>query len=145
MPDSKLILSGGGTPPPRQDAEPEYNWQHHGSVHSRIIDVDPVFKKTTTYWYDDNDNTQWTTETWDIKDILEQNKALRNMTDENARWTPRRDGGEMQWTHAFTVPMALVPDLWKKTNYGKDRREVSKWLMADENKQFLVRNVKVGL
>ena len=46
--------SGGATPQTR--AEPEYKWQHHGSLHSRIIDIDPVFKKRTTYWYDQNFN-----------------------------------------------------------------------------------------
>lgn len=135
--------SGGATPQTR--AEPEYKWQHHGSLHSRIIDIDPVFKKRTTYWYDQNTNEQFLTEDWDVQGILEHNQALRNMTDENARWAPRHDGGEPHHTHVFTVPMALVPDIWAKTNHGKDRNAVSKWLKAPENKQFLVRSLKLGI
>ena len=131
--------SGVGTP------APEYPWRHHGSVHSRVIDVDPVFRKRTTYWYDDHERTQWLTEDWDISQMLAQNKALFNATDENARMTPIRDGDETHYTHVFTVPMALVPELWKKTHFGKDRAAVSRWLMDPDNRPFMVRPLKRGV
>lgn len=143
VPDSKLILSGAGTPAPRQD--PVYPWRHHGSVHSRVMEVDPLLKRTTVYWYDETERQQWISEHYDVNEILEQNKALRNQTDENARWTPRKEGDESHFTHVFTVPIALVPDLWKKTHYGKDRKAVSAWLKAPENQQFLVRHIKKGV
>lgn len=131
--------SGVGTP------APEHPWRHHGSVHSRVLEYDPVFKRRTTYWYDETERAQWLTEDWDVGQIVEQNKALFAQTDENARWTPRGDGEESHHTHVFTVPMALVPDIWKKTHYGKDRRAVSAWLKDPENRHFLVRPIRRGV
>lgn len=124
---------------------PEHPWRHHGSVHSRVLEYDPVYRRTTTYWYDEHERSMWLTEDWDISEVLRQNQALRNQTDERARWTPRKDGEESHHTHVFTVPVALVPDILAKTHGGKDRRAVNAWLKAPENEPFLVRHIKKGI
>jgi len=111
-----------------------------------VLDVDKVLGKTTVYWYDSNTREQFLEDRWhDLSPIIESNRAQYNAVDENARMTPRRDGGEMQWTKVATIPLALVPDLWKRTHYGKDRKEVSRWLTDPENRHFLVRPIKVGV
>jgi len=108
------------------------------------MDYDPLYNKTTTYWYDDNSRQQWLTETWhDITPLIETNKAQYNTAE--TRMTPLRDGGEMQWARVASVPMALVPELLKKTHNGKDRKEVSRWLTDPENRHFLVRPIKAGV
>lgn len=143
-----LILTADATvaggEPPRPDAD--HPWQHHGSLHSRVIEHDRVFNKTTTYWYDDQTNEQFVTDDWhDVQPIIEYAKACYNATDENARWTERKDGGEMQWTRVATVPLALVPEVWRRTHGGKDRKEVSRWLTDPENRHFLLRPIKAGV
>ena len=136
-------VPGGSNPPGPERVHP---WKSHGSVHSRVLDHDPLFNKTSTYWYDDNTREQWLTETWhDLSPLVEANKAQYNATDENARMTPRRDGGEMPWTKVASIPMALVPELWRRTHGVKDRKEVSRWLTDPENRHFLVRPIKVGV
>lgn len=136
-------VAGGSNPPRPEAAHP---WEHHGSVHSRVMDYDQLYNKTTTYWYDPGERKQWLTETWhDLSPLIEQNRAEYNATDENARMTPRRDGGEMQWTRVASVPMALVPEVLKLTHNGKDRKAVNRWLTDPENRHFLVRPVRVGV
>ena len=131
--------SGVGTP------APEYPWVRHGSLRSRVLDYDPEFRVTTTYWYDDAKRQQWLTEDWDVAKVVAQNRALYAQTDERARMTPLGDAEESHMTHVFTVPMALVPDIWKQTHFGKDRAAVSRWLMDPENRHFLVRPIRKGV
>lgn len=132
---------GGSNPPGR-----EHPWVHHGSVHSRVVDYDPLFNRTTTYWYDDSAKEYWLTEDWhDLSPIVDANRAQYNAVDENARMTPLRDGGEMQWTKVATVPMALVPEVLKRTHNGKDRAAVSRWLTDPDNRHFLVRPIRKGV
>jgi hypothetical protein len=124
----------------------EYPWKHHGSLHSRVLEVDPVLGKTTTYWYDDNTREQFVTDDWhDVRPIIEHNKALYNATDERARMTPLRDGGEMQWTRVATLPLAIAMDVLKKTDNGKNRAAVSRWLMDPDNRHFLTRPIRTGV
>lgn len=133
----------GGRPGP---AEPTHDWKRHGALYSRVIDTDPVFQKRTVYWYDSDTNEQFVTEDWyGLDQLIEANKAQYNATDERARMTPLRDGGEMQWTKVFTVPMALVPDIMKKTHHGKDRQAVSRWLMDPDNRMFMTRPLRLGV
>lgn len=133
---------GGGSNPPAT----EHPWVHHGVTHSRVVDYDPLFNRTTTYWYDDHERKQWLVETWhDLTPILEANKAQYNATDERARMAPLRDGGEVTWTKVATVPMAIVPDLLKRTHNGKDRKAVSRWLMDPDNRVFQTRPLKLGV
>jgi hypothetical protein len=110
-----------------------------------VLDYDPLFKRRTTYWYDESERTQWLTEDWDVSQIVEQNKALYAQTDENHRRTPVGDGEETHMTHVFTVPMALVPEIWKQTHYGIVRKAVTKWLKDPENRHFLVRPIRLGV
>lgn len=129
----------GGQPPVT-----EHPWQSHGAARSRVLDFDPLYNKTTTYWYEDGQ--QWLTETWhDITPIVEANKARYNAVDERARLTSLRDDGEVQWTHTATVPLALVPDVLKLTNNGKDRAAVTRWHKDPENRHFLVRPIRKGV
>lgn len=126
----------------------EYPWKHHGSLHSRVLEVDPVLGKTTTYWYDDNTREQFVTDDWHgqpIRQLIESNRAQYAATDENARMTPLRDGGEMQWTRVASLPLAIAMDVLKKTANGKDRAAVSRWLTDPENRHFLTRPIKRGV
>lgn len=135
--------AGGSNPP---GPEREYPWQHHGSLHSRVIDHDALYNKTTTYWYDDNTREQFLTETWhDFSAVLEESKALRNATDERARWTPVGDGEETHMTHVAHFPAAIIPDILAKTHGGKDRAAVSRWLKDPANEPFLVRKIRLGV
>lgn len=136
---------GVGAPAPAPNGQ-EYPWESHGAVLSRMLDYDPLYNKTTTYWYDSLDRKEWLTETWhDLTPLVEHNKALYNATDENARMTPLRDGGEMQWTRVAHVPLTIALDVLKKTANGKDRAAVSRWLKDPANRVFLTRPIKLGV
>jgi hypothetical protein len=134
----------GGSNPPRP--ERAHQWERHGSAYSRTVDYDRLYNKTTTYWYDPDARQQWLTETWhDISPVAEAAKAMRNATDENARWSPLGDGEETHMTHVAHFPVALIPDILAKTANGKDRAAVSRWLKDPANAPFLVRSIKVGV
>lgn len=142
MSDEHQVEAGGDAPRP----SPDHEWRRHGALYSRTLEVDPLFEKRTVYWYDSDTREQFLTEEWFGVDALkEDNARQRAQIDENARWTPVGDGEETHMTHVFRVPLALVPDILKKTNNGKDRRAVTKWLKAEENRPFLVRHIKVGV
>ena len=140
---SDVTAKAGGDAP-----QPEYEWERHGALYSRTLDVDPLYQKRTVYWYDSDTREQFLTEHWDgaeIKRLVDANKALYAATDERARMTPRRDGGEMQWTRVFSVPLAIVPEILKKTHNGKDRVAVSRWLTDPENRHFMTRPLRYGV
>lgn len=146
----KRLISGGdvseGVGAPAPAPEGDHPWVRHGAVYSRVMDYDPVYNKTTTYWYDTLEKKEWQTETWhDLTPLVEHNKALYNATDENARMTPLRDGGEMQWTRVAHVPLTIALDVLKKTANGKDRAAVSRWLKDPANRVFLTRPIKLGV
>lgn len=116
-------------------------------MHSRVLDYDPLYNKTSTYWYDKSSNEQFITETWHdgFAPVMEYAQTLRNATDERARMTPLRDGGEMPMVHVAHFPVALIPDILAKTGGGKDRAAVSRWLKDPANAPFLVRKIGVGV
>lgn len=125
------------------DDETEYPWERHGSLRSRVLDYDPVLKRTTVFWYDEYAQTQRLVEHWDIGDIIEANKADYAATDEHAPW---RGGSEHELgTFVGRIPLAIAFDVLKKTGWGRDRKAVSKWLTDPNNRHFLARPVRFGI
>lgn len=128
---------------PNDKPDPVYPWRRHGSLRSRILEVDPELKRTTYYFYDEHSKEQFLHEEWDVSEIVESNKRAYAQTDERAPW---RGGGEHELgTHVGSVPLAIAFDILKKTGWGKDRKAVSRWLTDPDNRHFLRRPVRFGL
>jgi hypothetical protein len=77
--------------------------------------------------------------TQDITDIVEQNKALYNATDERERW------GE--WTRYAQLPFAVIDDLNKQGIMRgfavADEKKFRAWMNDPENRHFRTRPGKV--
>ena len=126
----------------KEAGEKVYPWVSHGEWKSRIMEEDPLFNRTTYYFYNQYDQTQRIHEVWhDFGRMAEQNKAAYAATDERAKW----GGDDALGTHFATVPLSIMHDVLKKTNAGKDRKAISKWIKDPVNRVFLRRPVRLGI
>lgn len=100
------------------------------------LDYDPVLKRMTWFYHDDDDAKIKIVEEWDINDILEDNKAMYAATDERAGWK-----GDMH--RIGSIPLSIWQDVYKKTGGGKDRKAVKKWVNDSDNRAFLTRPVRL--
>lgn len=100
------------------------------------LEYDPVLKRMTWFYHDDDEGKIKIVEEWNVIDIIEDNKAMYAATDERAGWK-----GDIH--RIGQIPMALWQDVMKKTYGGKDRKAVRKWLMDPDNRHFLTRPVKL--
>ena len=115
----------------------KYPWEQHGEWASRILDVEPEIGRTTVYWYNQYDKTQRLVEHWDVNEIVEFNKAMYAAKDERSRWS--------DWEHVGKIPISIAHDVLKKTNNGRDREAVNRWLKDPENRHFVSRPIRFGI
>lgn len=109
----------------------------------RLFDHNPLTGARTYWMYDAQDDTVTLQTVEDVSPILERNKALFAMTDENARW------GE--WSHVATIPDTLLEEWikdgtlqWepgKRSLSFKDQREALRKL---DDPEFLKLRTRPG-
>ncbi|MGA0335143.1 MAG: hypothetical protein ACO3LD_02720 [Luminiphilus sp.] len=100
----------------------------------RLFDYDPE-TGTTKWWHYDADKDEATIETeFQIGDLIEQNKAQFNSTDERAKW------GE--WSRVASIPMALFHRL-KQQGIVDDPAAMKRWLNDPDNRLFRTRPGRV--
>jgi len=100
----------------------------------RLFDYDPE-TGTTKWWHYDADKDEATIETeFQIGDLIEQNKAQFNSTDERAKW------GE--WSRVASIPMALFHRL-KQQGIIDDPAAMKRWLNDPDNRLFRTRPGRV--
>lgn len=100
----------------------------------KLFDYDPT-TGTTKWWHYDADRDEATIETeFKIDDLIEDNKAHFNNTDERERW------GE--WTRVASVPMPLYFTL-KKQGIADDQAALKRWLNDPDNRLFRTRPGRV--
>jgi hypothetical protein len=100
----------------------------------RLFDYDPE-TGTTKWWHYDADKDEATIETeFQIGDLIEQNKAQFNSTDERAKW------GE--WSKVASIPMALFHRL-KQQGIVDDPAAMKRWLNDPDNRLFRTRPGRV--
>lgn len=89
----------------------------------RIIDYDPILRKTTYHDYDSATDTTYIIETQDVSHILERNKRLRNDPDY------KKLGIREDIYHYASVPASILVE-WKTKHgvdgYSKDESEMRK-------------------
>ena len=113
-------------------------WRGHGEWKSKVLDYDPELKRTTYYYVNEFDMQQRLVEHYDVRDIVERNKAIMAQTDERQRY---QEGGEI----VGQIPLSIAFDVLKKTGWGKDRKAVSRWLKDPDNQHFLHRKIRIGV
>ena len=100
----------------------------------KLFDYDPE-TGTTKWWHYDADKDEATIETeFQIGDLIEQNKAQFNSTDERAKW------GE--WSKVASIPMALFHRL-KQQGIVDDPAAMKRWLNDPDNRLFRTRPGRV--
>jgi hypothetical protein len=108
----------------------------------RLLDYDPFTKTTQWYHYDEITGDIGLETEQDITAIVEHNKALYNLFDENARWSnPLRPSvGQTRYAH---VGVQAHLELMKVTNNGKDQKAFKKWMNDPANRFFRTRPGRV--
>lgn len=102
----------------------------------RLLEYDPVLRRQTWFEFDEHEMKQRLVETWDVKPVIEDNKAMYAATDERAGWK-----GDMH--RIACVPLQVAFDLLKRTSGGRDKKAVARWINDPDNRFFLVRPVKL--
>lgn len=102
----------------------------------RLLEYNPVLKRHTWHEFDDQDLKHRIVETWDVRPIIEDNKAMYAATDERAGWK-----GDIHRIGA--IPVSIMQDVLKKTGNGKDKKAVARWVNDPDNRFFLTRPVKL--
>lgn len=102
----------------------------------RLLEYDPVLKRHTWFEFDEWDLKQRIVEEWDVRHIIEDNKAMYAATDERAGWK-----GDMH--RIASVPLSIAMDWMKKTSNGKDKKAVARLINDPDNRFFLTRPVKL--
>lgn len=100
----------------------------------RLLDHDPYLGITEYFHYDDDAGTFTIQYQQDPTQIIEQNKAQFNATDERAKW------GE--WQKVATIPISIWADL-KQKGIIDDKAAFKRWLNSPDNQFFRTRPGKV--
>lgn len=104
----------------------------------RLLEHDPVLRRTEYYWYNDDENRIGLQTVTDVGAITETNRALYAQTDERAPFGNKRD------FHLIgQIPLSIAFDVLKKTSNGKDKKAVARWVNDPDNRAFLTRPVKL--
>lgn len=100
-----------------------------------ILDHNPITRSASKYYEEDGaaiiQNVQ------DIQPVLEYNQAIRNMTDERARWT-RRGGDDF----GVGAKIASIPSVvWYSLprEIREDNNKLLRWLDERDQEPFRVR------
>jgi hypothetical protein len=104
----------------------------------KILSHDPLTGMTHIAHMPDGDTFVIETQQ-DVKNIVEQNKAMYAQTDENARWS--------EWTHIAQIPLSVFQELNKKGIcrgfHIVDTKAMKAWLNDPDNRHFRVRPGRV--
>lgn len=103
------------------------------ATESRLFDRDEELGVTRVFHYDDNDNEGgFTIETEsDVTQIVEENKADFNGTDERANW-------KKELHRVASIPMGLFLQM-KAQGITTDQKAMKKWLNDSDNRFFRTR------
>jgi len=109
----------------------------------RLFDYNPTFGITRWSYYDPEKDLFHIEAVQDVAPVMEQNKALFNSVDENARW---HDGLHK----VATIPLHILEDLIQKgvlvpgrDGDGEGNKRFKAWLNDRDNRFFRVRPGRV--
>lgn len=83
----------------------------------RLIDYDPISRTSTYHDYDHETKKTIITETQDVTDYLERNKALAGESEY------KRKGIKSDWYHYATVPNTVLVEIMRKHNIDINNKD----------------------
>lgn len=88
----------------------------------RLIDRDPM-TGVSSWFHVGSDGEYHVVDVQDVNPLLEENQAMRNQTDERARY-----GNKHTYHLEASIPVIWMPELMAKTSNFKDKKELRRLL-----------------